>query len=93
MRENEAMAARANARLENEIPNEDQLNVTEKVERALGALTSKEALIVKLRYGIGGLSEEPQSLNGVATAINTSVSDVREGEAEALRRLMYSRMS
>lgn len=93
MREDENMGARLSARFVEKVPNEGKLDVTEKVQRALESLTSKEALIVKLRFGIGGISDEPQTLSGVATAINSSVSEVRSGEAEALRRLMYSRVA
>lgn len=93
MREDENMGARISARIIEDVPNEGKLDVTEKVQKALEALTSKEALIVKLRFGIGGLSDEPQSLTGVAAAMNSSVSDVRSDEAEALRRLMYSRVA
>ena len=55
------------------------------IEKALGVLTSREKLIIDLRFGLNG--EEEHTLKEVGAMGNVSGNRVRQIEAKALRKL------
>jgi RNA polymerase primary sigma factor len=68
-------------------PTETLLNhdVTLQVERALGALSAKEAEILRLRFGIGESAEH--TLEEVGQRFDVTRERIRQIEAKALRKL------
>lgn len=57
------------------------------VEEVLSTLTDKEALVLRLRYGLGGCPE--MSLGEIAELFNRSKERIRQIEKNALERLRY----
>jgi RNA polymerase sigma factor (sigma-70 family) len=61
------------------------------VERALAALTPKEAQVIRLRFGIGG--GIAQTLDEIGTFFGLTRERIRQVEAGALSRLAYGRFA
>ena len=59
----------------------------ENVERCLHAISSRDAEILRMRYGLGG--RRPMTLKEIGDKVNLSRERVRQIENEALRKLNY----
>ncbi len=74
-------------------PVEEEVNVgltNAALHRALGELPERQALILKLRYGLDG-AEEPKSLEEIGRTLGITRERVRQLETDALRRLAEKR--
>lgn len=69
-------------RPEESIFSEDE---SEKIKQLLGAIDEREALILRLRYGIGG--KTPRTLREIGQMIDLTRERVRQIENDALRKL------
>ena len=65
---------------------------SEMIQRLLDDLDDREATILRLRYGLGDMEEEPMTLKEIGKRIGLTRERVRQLEAGALRKL-YKTMS
>jgi RNA polymerase primary sigma factor len=65
----------------------DQLILTETIEEALGLLSEREAVILKLRYGL--VDGREHTLEEVGQTLGVTRERVRQLEGKALRKLKY----
>ncbi len=70
-------------------PDEDltTLSELENIDRCLAAINSRDAEILRMRYGLGGL--KPMTLKEIGDKVNLSRERVRQIENEALRKLNF----
>ncbi|MEM8884711.1 MAG: sigma-70 family RNA polymerase sigma factor [Planctomycetota bacterium] len=59
----------------------------DRIEKLLGSVPEREALILRLRFGLGPAPKEPMTLKEIGARIGLTRERVRQIEAEALRRL------
>ena len=56
------------------------------VERLMSILTPKEAMVIRMRYGIG--YDGPMTLEAIGSILNVTRERVRQIETKAMRRLV-----
>ncbi len=59
----------------------------ENIEKCLGAISQRDAEILRMRYGLGG--QRPMTLKEIGDKVNLSRERVRQIENEALRKLNF----